>query len=114
MEVHSELGNGFLEAVYENSMAIELSEQQVEFERQVPFEVRYKNKLAGKYFADIVIEGKLLLELKAQRSLTANCEAQLLNYLGASGIEVGLLLNFGTKSLQIKRLVSNYNEATNI
>ena len=111
IEVHRTLGSGFLEAVYENSLAVEFREKSLEHQRQVPFEVRYKDRAVGKYVCDYLIESCLLVELKAQRQITPNCEAQLLNYLHASGIGVGLLLNFGAKSLQIKRMALDYEMA---
>ncbi len=105
MEVHRVLGPGFLEAVYEESLAHELHLRGIPFERQKPLVVRYKCVIAGNYIADLVVEGKVIVELKAAKDLTRNDEAQLLNYLHATGIRVGLLLNFGTQSLQFSRRV---------
>jgi GxxExxY protein len=111
MEVHRNLGCGFLEAVYENALAVEFQQHDIQVERQVPFRILYKHNVIGSYFADFVIEDQLLLELKATNTLTPKCESQLLNYLHASGIGVGLLLNFGASSLQIKRMVTRSDSA---
>jgi len=104
MSVHRTLGCGFLESVYENALAIELQKKGIRFQRQVRLLVRYRGKAVGMYFADVIIENELLLELKALKSINKLCEAQLLNYLKASDIQVGLLINFGSKSLQFKRM----------
>ena len=104
MSVHRALGCGFLESVYESALAIELQRNGVSFQRQVKLLVKYRKKLVGTYCADVIIENELLLELKALKSLDNTCEAQLLNYLKASNIHVGLLINFGSKSLQFKRM----------
>ena len=114
MEVHRNLGCGFLELIYENALGIEFRKAGIKFQNQVPYMVQYKDHPIGRFIADLVIEENLLLELKATRHLSPTNEAQLLNYLAVSKINVGLLINFGTKSLQVKRMVSNYNESTNI
>jgi GxxExxY protein len=100
MEVHKILGAGFLESVYEESLAHELTLRGVVFERQKILAVHYKSILAGKFVADMVIDNKVLVELKAIKMLTKVDEAQLINYLRATGIRVGLLLNFGAPSLE--------------
>ena len=105
MEVHKVLGSGFLEAVYEEALAFELKRLKISFERQKVIEVYYKGAVIGHYKADFLIEKKVIVELKAQKMLTPIDEAQLINYLKATGIQVGLLLNFGTKSLQHERRV---------
>jgi GxxExxY protein len=104
MKVHRVLGCGFLEGVYENAMAVELIKRGIDYERQVPLSVQYNGVIVGRYFADLVIGHKLLLELKASRTLTRTYESQLLNYLNASNIQTGLLINFGSRSLQHKRM----------
>ena len=104
MTVHREMGCGFLESVYENALSIELQRKKIEFERQVPLLVHYKNTVVGRYKADMIINGELLLELKALQSISKSCESQLLNYLKASGIPAGLILNFGSNSLGFKRM----------
>ena len=108
IDVHRKLGCGFLEWIYENALEIELRKQDIQFKRQVPFAVYYQDQVIGKFIADCVVEEKLVLELKAMNRLNSIAEAQLLNYLKASGLSVGLLLNFGTTKLQIKRLVRNF------
>ncbi len=114
LTVHRELGNGYLESVYERAMGIELAAAGVKFERQVSLPVTYRGNPVGIFVADILIEDTLIIELKASSSLNATDEAQVINYLKASNLPVGLLLNFGKKSLQTKRLVHRYNEATPI
>jgi GxxExxY protein len=95
--VYSELGYGFLEKVYENSMTIELRAMGLEVVQQVPITVYYREMMVGEYFADLVVEDTVIVELKAARALAKEHEAQLLNYLKATVYEVGLLLNFGPK-----------------
>jgi len=105
MIVHRELGCGFLESVYENALVLELQREGIKFKSQVPLLVHYRNELVGRYIADIIINDELLLELKALQSITGSCESQLLNYLKASGIPAGLILNFGSNSFEFKRMV---------
>ncbi len=102
--VYNELGFGFLEKVYENAMLIELKKLGLNCQRQVPIKVNYKNYLVGDYFADIVVNNKLILGLKATERLCEEHEAQLLNYLRATNIEIGLLFNFG-KNPKFKRKI---------
>ncbi len=113
-DVSRELGPGFLEAVYENALALELEENGISFVRQAPLDVFYKRTLVGQYQADIVVEDTLILELKAVSAFNATHKAQMMNYLRASGIHVGLLLNFGMSPLGIKRIVWEYSEKDNI
>jgi GxxExxY protein len=105
MEVHSTLGPGFLESVYEAAMAIELNIGKVSYERQKPIPVMYKGEKAKDFFCDFLVDGKVLVELKALKAITNVEEAQVLNYLKATGLTVGLLINFGEQSLRYKRLV---------
>jgi GxxExxY protein len=105
MEVHSTLGPGFLESVYEAAMAIELNLGKVPYERQKPIPVMYKGEKAKDFFCDFLVDGKVLVELKALKAITNTEEAQVLNYLKATGLQVGLLINFGEQSLKYKRLV---------
>ncbi len=93
--VYNKLGYGFLEKVYEKSLMIELSKMGLRCENQFPINVYYEGKEVGKYFADILVEDVVILELKADKNLCPEHEAQLLNYLKATDIEVGMLLNFG-------------------
>jgi GxxExxY protein len=106
MEVHKELGSGFSEPVYQEALAIELSKQDVPFEKEKELSIIYKGiPLVKKYFADFICYDKIILELKALNKLTAEHEAQILNYLKATGIKLGLLINFGETSLKSKRLI---------
>ena len=109
--VSRELGAGFLEAVYENALVLELEQEGVAYERQLQLDVFYKGHLVGQYQADLVVEDKLIVELKAVSSFRACHKAQVINYLRASGLNVGLLLNFGMTRLGIQRVVWKYNEA---
>ena len=110
LAVHRELGNGFLEIIYERALEIELASRGIRLERQVSMPVTYKGKPIGNFVADMVVESCMILELKASNSITSKDEAQLINYLQASKISVGLLFNFGHRSLQTKRLVHHYNK----
>ena len=113
-EVSNKLGAGFLETVYENALCVELEDQGLSFERQKPLIVPYKGRVVGNYVADLVVGEKLLVELKALSHLTSDHEAQVLNYLRATGIGVGLLLNFGTSRLGIRRLVWQHDDSDTI
>ena len=104
-EVNSVLAHGFLEKVYENALMIELTKRGLNAECQVPIEVEYKGEIIGEYFADIVVDDKVILELKAIDSLQKVHEAQLLNYLKATGYRIGLLVNFAYPKAEIKRFV---------
>ncbi|MBI3535966.1 MAG: GxxExxY protein [Chloroflexi bacterium] len=105
--VYNELGYGFLEKVYENSMAIELSNLGLMVAQQVPIEVTYKEKSVGHYEADLVVNELVIVELKAAEELTKKNEAQLLNYLKATRFEVGLLLNFGPEPRFRRKVFDN-------
>ena len=106
MEVHKTLGPGFLEAVYEEALAYELKKLGLAFERQKALAVYYKGMILGDYRADFVVENSVIIELKAQKALTPVDEAQLINYLKATNLRVGLLFNFGARSLQqVRRIV---------
>ncbi len=102
--VHNELGYGFLESVYENAMCVALREAGIEISRQVPFSIEFRGQIVGDYRADLIADQRVILEIKAIPALGQAQEAQLLNYLKASQIEVGLLLNFGPKA-EFKRKV---------
>jgi len=106
MEVHQELGCGFLEAVYQQALAREFTARKVPFDSQVAVPVSYKGEpLDVSYRADFLCYSSIIVELKALSSLSAIEEAQVINYLKATQYKVGLLINFGAKSLQYKRLV---------
>ena len=104
-KVQNTLGAGFLEKVYENSLAVELRKQGLVVETQKTFPVRYEGVAVGDYQADMVVSGKVVVECKAVANLDAVHEAQLMNYLKASGIKVGLLINFGRSKVQYRRFV---------
>ena len=104
-EVNRVLGAGFLEKVYENALVVELRKRGLQAEAQVPITVCYKGEAVGEYFADIVVEGKIIIELKAVDRLQKIHEAQLLNYLKATEYKIGLLVNFMHPKAEIKRFV---------
>lgn len=112
-EVYNHLGYGFLEKVYQNAMYFELKSQGYEVEAQKQIKVYYKNRLVGEYYADLVIEGTIIVELKACQCLLSSHVAQLMNYLKSTSIEVGLVLNFG-ETPDFKRLVYTNNRKTNL
>jgi GxxExxY protein len=104
-EVNRELGPGFLEKVYENALLLELRERGLETHNQVPIKVCYKGNEVGEYYPDLIVEDKVIIEVKAINSLQKVHEAQILNYLKATGFKVGLLVNFTYPKAQIKRFV---------
>jgi GxxExxY protein len=106
-KVYNKLGFGFLEKVYENSMLIELRRLGLQSEKQQPIKVYYDAILVGEYFADIVINNCVIVELKALENLCEAHEAQLVNYLKATEIEVGVLLNFGKEPQHKRRVFTN-------
>ena len=108
--VYNSLGYGFLERVYENALFIELTEMGLKCERQRPIDVFYKEVKVGNYFADIIVEDKLILELKAAEGIVEEHEFQLVNYLKATEIEVGLLLNFGKEPEFKRKIFTNNNK----
>jgi len=105
MEVHRVLGPGFLESVYEAALAYELTLRGIHFEPQKHLPVYYKDQLLGEYIADLVIEGQIIIELKAISAISAAHEAQAHHYLAATGLKLAIILNFGAESLQQKRIV---------
>ncbi len=109
-EVNRVLGPGFLEKVYENALLIELKRKRLKAESQAPIKVSYKGNAVGEYVVDILVEGKVIVELKTVEKLEKAHEAQLLNYLKATGIHVGLLVNFKHPKAQVKRMVLNLPE----
>ena len=112
-DVYNELGGGFLESVYENAMTLVLQQQGLQVETQKEIAVYFRGNLIGNFRADRVVEEKVLLELKAARCLEPVHEAQLLNYLKATTIEVGLLMNFGNEPT-FKRLVYNKQQKQSV
>lgn len=106
MEVHSELGGGFLEAVYQEALGLELRELNIPFRKEALLNLEYKGKpLDKKYIADFICYDELIVELKAVDELSSKHTAQVLNYLKATKLKVGLLLNFGATKLQYKRVI---------
>jgi len=103
-KVYNNLGYGFLEKVYENAMMLDFNKENIPAVSQYAIKVRYEGEIVGEYVADILVDGKVIVEIKAVRNLGLENEAQLLNYLKATDKEVGLLLNFGPKP-EIKRKV---------
>ena len=109
-EVSNGLGNGFLESVYEKALLIALRDKGLQAENQVRLYVVFRGECVGEFFADIVVENKILLELKAVKQLAPEHKAQIINYLKASGMEVGLLLNFAKPELEYKRFLNQFNK----
>lgn len=108
--VHTELGFGFLESIYRNALAITLHKAGLSVEREAPFEIFFHSYLVGIYRADLVVESKVIVEVKSAREIIRAHVAQLLNYLKASGLEVGLILNFG-ETATFKRVVSTHRKS---
>ena len=102
-QVSNELGAGFLESVYENAMLVALKEEGITAVSQKPIKVTFRGQDVGRFFADLLVEEKVLVELKAAKAIAPEHQAQIINYLKATGIEVGLLMNFGNPKLEYKR-----------
>jgi GxxExxY protein len=102
--VHNTLGYGFLEKVYQNALVIELAKRGIKADSEKPIKVFYEGQIVGDYVCDLIVDDKVILELKAVKELNDIHEVQLVNYLKATGVEVGLLINFGP-SVKIKRRV---------
>lgn len=105
--VFNTLGSGFLEKVYENAMVVELTRMRVEAFQQAPIEVYYAGEKVGQYFADLLVQGCVVVEIKAAEALCESHQAQLVNYLKATNFEVGLLLNFGPKPEMKRKVYDN-------
>jgi len=105
MEVHKILGPGFLEAVYQSALERELSLREIPFEQKVKLPVTYKDVTVGIYEADLVVDKKIILELKSVSKLNTSHQAQAMHYLTATGLRLALLLNFGTNSLEHRRVI---------
>jgi GxxExxY protein len=108
MKVHRELGMGFLEAIYANALAFELAEAGIVFEREKRIPVYYRGHIMGDFIADLVIQEIIVVELKSVEGLLTGHSVQLVNYLSATRLDLGLLLNFGAKSLQFKTKTREY------
>src|SRR5262249_33827811 len=104
-EVHGELGNGFLERVYATALRNELYSKGIPVIAEAPIQVIYKGEAVGSYYADLLVDGRVICEIKAVKRLLPEHEAQLLHYLKSTAIRVGLLLNFGSDRVQVKRMV---------
>ena len=103
MKVHSALGRGFLESVYQNALIWELRKNGLKAETEIPISVYYDNQIVGAFTADVLVNSSLIIELKAIQSLAKAHEVQLVNYLVATGIDEGLVLNFGAERLEFKK-----------
>lgn len=110
MKVHRTLGPGFLESVYQKALQYELLRAGLKAELEKPIQIRYETIVVGDYFADVLVNDELILEIKAVVALATDHEVQLVNYLTATGKDVGLLLNFGTRSLEFKKKFRVYRE----
>jgi GxxExxY protein len=106
-KVHNTLGPGFLEKVYENALRIELEKLGLRVKQQEPISVEYEGQVVGEYYADLWVDERVIVELKAAQALATEHEVQLVNYLTATRIDLGLLLNFGS-SVQVKRKFREY------
>lgn len=113
-EVSNELGNGYLESVYEKALLIALRQKGLIAESQVPLQVKFRDEIVGNFLVDILVEKKILMELKVANALTKEFYAQTINYLKATGIEVGLLVNFGTSKMEYRRFGNRFNKQTGI
>lgn len=105
-EVSKALGHGFLETVYKKALTLELRRQGLAAVQEVPYKVHYLGEQIGTYLADLVVEDRVIVELKAVEALAQSHKGQLLNYLRASGLSVGLLFNFGTPRLEVRRVLA--------
>ena len=117
MSVHRELGCGFLEAIYQEALEYELKLAKIQYIREKQLKIRYRNiELSKYYIADFICYSKIILELKALSELTTDHEAQLINYLKATNLPLGILINFGQSSLEYKRIPNKYlfNNSTNL
>ena len=113
-EVNKELGSGFLESVYEKALLVALKQKGFNAVSQVPLVVKFRNVIVGEFYADLLVENKILVELKAVNNLANEHYAQLLNYLKATGIEVGLIVNFGNPKLEYRRFNNRFLQKTNL
>ncbi|MCA9236188.1 MAG: GxxExxY protein [Planctomycetales bacterium] len=102
-DVHNALGSGFLESVYEKALIIELRARGLSLQAQAPLDVIYRGESVGSFFADVIVEERVIVELKAIEELAIIHEVQLVNYLKATGIAIGLLINFGPTSVTVRR-----------
>ena len=107
MSVHSELGSGFLEKVYQEALALEFKDNNIPFKREAELIISYKGrKLQQHYFADFICYDDIIIEIKAVSELNDNHRSQVFNYLKATGLSMGLLINFGERSVRVERIVN--------
>lgn len=111
MQVHTTLGHGYLEKVYENSLMVLFRKAGIHAEQQVPIKVRFEGEIVGDYCADILLENKLILELRVAIKITDVHKAQTLNYLKATGLELALIMNFGGASFEHHRLINRLSRS---
>ena len=110
-EVSNELGLGYLESVYEKALLIALCQKGLKAENQIPLQVKFRGEIVGEFFADILVENKVLIELKVIIGLSKENYAQIINYLKTTGIQIGLLINFGTSKIEYRRFTNKFSEA---
>jgi len=110
--VYNTLGSGFLESVYKQAMAVELHKAGLPFVIEAPVKVFYEGKIVGDFFADVIVQGKVILELKAVEEINRVHEIQLVNYLKATNTAIGLVINFGPNDLRVKRKYRDYTPPT--
>ena len=113
MDVHRELGPGYLEKVYENALVIALRSCGMSADQQVPVPARFRGAVVGDFIADLIVDKRLIVELKVVSGLLPVHESQLVSYLKSTGIDVGLLINFGAQSLQFKRKYRDFKNPVN-
>lgn len=111
--VYNVFGGGFLEKVYHNAMLIELDEMELDAKSEKPIKVQYKGMIVGDYYADIVVNDLVIVELKAVENLAKVHEVQLVNYLAATRMDIGLLINFGSSRVEVKRKYREYKHPAN-
>jgi len=105
MEVHNTLGAGFLERIYENAIMIKLKKHRLKAAQQEPIKVHFEGEIVGEYFADILVEDKVILEIKCIEKITDVHRAQVINYLKATGLRLGIIVNFSKPKLEYERIV---------
>ena len=105
IEVHKHIGPGLLESVYHRALLVELDRLEIKYESQAKLEVKYKGFIVGDFIADIIVENKVILELKVAKAITNEMQGQLMNYLKATSVKLGYVINFGNPKLEWKRII---------
>lgn len=105
MQVHNKLGYGFLEKVYENALMVQFRRKEIKAKQQAPITVYFDRVVVGDYYADLLVEDKIIIELKTAEKISGAHRAQVLNYLKATGLQLAILLNFGKKNLEYERFI---------